>query len=249
MTASNSDTNDDNSSENIDQFISRTQAGLPTRQNWPATKSRHAAPSSVAAMIDHTLLKPEAHRGDVRRACTEAITHGFATVCLNSTWISAAAELLKGSSVLPIAVVGFPLGASPSSTKTFEARQAISDGDLAAVFRDIQAVVDASAPYPVKVIIETSLLTQTEKIQACLLSQAAGAAFVKTSTGFSTGGAIAADIALMRKVVGPDMGVKASGGVRTLDDVQRMVQAGANRIGTSNGVAIVTGRKEARPGY
>ena len=265
MSASDSGTTLSNSSENthilITQFRTmgealRAREGLAPRprQNPPPSPSSCSA-TNLAQCIDHTLLKPDARREDVARACTEARTHGFATVCLNSTWIPLAAKLLQGSGVLPIAVVGFPLGAASTASKAFEARQAVSDGareidmvislgalkdrDYESVFRDIAAVVRAAHPYPVKVILENSALNHEEKIAACALSQSAGAAFVKTSTGFGSGGATTEDIALMRKAVGPGMGVKASGGVRTSEDAERMIAAGANRIGASTSVAIV----------
>ncbi len=215
-----------------------------------------AAPCShVAPLIDHTLLKPEATREEVKQLCEEARRFGFATVCLNSENIRLAAALLEGSSVKPIAVVGFPLGAGTSSAKAFETREAIRNGaqeidmvinigaikskDYLFALEDIRSVVGAAGRTPVKVILETSKLTRDEKVIACALSKAAGAAFVKTSTGFGGGGATAEDIQLMREVVGDDMGVKASGGVRTIDDVEAMVKAGANRIGASSSVAIV----------
>ena len=211
---------------------------------------------SLAAKIDHTLLKPDATREEVRRICEEAKTYHFATVCLNSMYIGMAAEILKGSRTKPIAVVGFPLGAAATATKAFEAREAIRAGaqeidmvinigalksrDYGAVLEDIRQVVEASEPYPVKVILETSSLNEDQKIIGCALSKAAGAGFVKTSTGFASGGATAEDIALMRRVVGPEMGVKASGGIRTYEDATKMIAAGASRIGASASVAIVT---------
>ena len=192
------------------------------------------------------------------RLAEEARAHGFATVCVNSAWVAAAARVLEGCRTLPIAVVGFPLGAGLSSAKAFEAREAVRAGareidmvvnvgalkgrDYARVGEDIAAVVEASRPYPVKVILETSLLTREEKIAACVLSRAAGAAFVKTSTGFSSAGATVEDVALMREVVGPTMGVKASGGIRSAEDALRMIRAGANRLGASASVAIVSGQ-------
>ncbi|MBI2375000.1 MAG: deoxyribose-phosphate aldolase [Deltaproteobacteria bacterium] len=215
-----------------------------------------AAPCShVAPLIDHTLLKPEATRDEVKKLCEEARKYGFATVCLNSAHIRYAASLLEGSTVKPIAVVGFPLGAGQTAAKAFETREAIRAGakeidmvvnvgalkskDYGYVLADIAAVVAAAGNKPVKVILETSKLSRDEKIVACALSKAAGAAFVKTSTGFGGGGATPEDIALMREVVGSDMGVKASGGIRTIDDADRMVQAGANRLGASASVEIV----------
>lgn len=211
----------------------------------------------IASKIDHTLLKAEATRADHVKLCEEARKHRFASVCVNTTWVPLCVELLKGSGVMTICVVGFPLGAMMSSAKAAETRAAIAagaaeidtvvnigrlkSGEHDAVYDDIRAVVDAAQGRPVKVILETHMLTREEKIAACAISKAAGAAFVKTSTGFSGGGATAEDIALMRAVVGPDMGVKASGGVRTADDARTMIAAGANRLGASASVAIVTG--------
>ena len=213
----------------------------------------------IARYIDHTLLKPEATREEVTKLCEEAKKYGFATVCLNSTNVGLAAQLLKGCGTVPIAVVGFPLGAALASAKAYETREAIRCGakeidtvinigalkghDYKLVFEDIKAVVDAAKPVPVKVILETSQLNQEEKVIACALSKAAGAAFVKTSTGFAGGGATAEDVALMRRIVGAEMGVKASGGVRSREDAEKMIAAGADRIGASASVAIVTGKK------
>jgi deoxyribose-phosphate aldolase len=175
---------------------------------------------------------------------------------VNSTYVGIAAELLKGSKTKAIAVVGFPLGAAATATKAFEAREAVRAGaqeidmvinigalkskDYSLVLEDIKKVVEASSPYPLKVILETSSLNEDEKIIGCALSKAAGAAFVKTSTGFGSGGATAEDIELMRRVVGPEMGVKASGGIRTYEDASKMIAAGATRIGASASIAIVT---------
>ncbi len=215
--------------------------------------------AELAPLIDHTLLKADATPGEIVTLCEEAKTHGFATVCVNSSHVAAAARALAGSSVLPIAVVGFPLGAGLSLAKACEAREAVRLGareidmvlnvgalkakDYALVQRDIAEVVQASQPSLVKVILETSMLTQEEKVIACALAKSAGAAYVKTSTGFSSAGATVEDVALMRRVVGEDLGVKASGGVRTTDDAMKMVAAGASRIGASASVAIVTGQK------
>ncbi len=219
--------------------------------------------SRIASMIDHTLLKPEVTNEDLIKVCEEAKQYGFATVCVNSANIPLVARHLRGSSVLPIAVVGFPLGAATTQAKAFEAREAIRAGareidmvinigalkskDYRTAFEDIKTVVEASRPHKVKVIIETSQLSDEEKVIACALAKTAGAAFVKTSTGFAGGGATVEDVALMRRVVGFDMEVKASGGIRTREDAQKMIQAGADRIGASASVAIVTG-KEARKG-
>lgn len=215
--------------------------------------------ADIAPYIDHTLLKPEASRDEIIKLAEEARKHGFATVCVNSVNVALAARILAGSRTVPIAVVGFPLGAALPAAKAFEAREAIRCGakeidmvinigalkarDYALVLKDISMVVEASRPHPVKVILETSQLNHEEKIAGCVLSKAAGAAFVKTSTGFSSGGATAEDVALMRKVVGDDVGVKASGGVRSAEDAMKMIQAGANRIGASASVAIITGQK------
>ncbi len=214
--------------------------------------------SHIAKTIDHTLLKPEATESEVRKVCEEARKYKFATVCLNSSWIPLASRLLAGSGVKPIAVVGFPLGVATSNAKAFEAREAVKSGageidmvinvgalkskDYAYVLRDIEAVVDAAKPAGVKVILETGGLSDEEKVAGCALSKAAGAAFVKTSTGFGPGGATVHDIELMRRVVGADMGVKASGGVRSREDWEKMTAAGADRIGASASVAIVQGK-------
>lgn len=213
----------------------------------------------IAPYIDHTLLKPEATREEVLKLCEEAKKYGFATVCVNAVNVGTAARALHGTSVLPIAVVGFPLGASLPQAKAFETREAVRCGakeidtvinigalkarDYALVLADLQAVVNAAKPWPVKVILETSQLTADEKVIGCALSKAAGAAFVKTSTGFAAGGATVEDVALMRRIVGDDVGVKASGGVRSTDDAMKMIAAGANRIGASASIAIVTGGK------
>lgn len=210
----------------------------------------------LARLIDHTLLKADARAADFEKLCREARAQGFATVCVNGSWIPFVAEKLAGSSVKPIAVVGFPLGAGTSSAKVWETLEAVSLGaqeidmvlavgrlkeqDHLSVFEDIRLVVEAAKPAPVKVILETCLLSTEEKIAGCVLAKMAGAAFVKTSTGFGVGGATVEDIALMRAVVGPEMGVKASGGIRTREDALRMIAAGATRIGASASVAIAT---------
>ncbi len=213
---------------------------------------------NFARMIDHTLLKAEATKEQIEKLCAEAKQFNFASVCVNPTWVKNSSELLQGSDVLVCTVIGFPLGANTPTVKAFEAKDAIANGaqevdmvinigalkdknyDL--VQADIAAVVEAAKGNAlVKVIIESCLLTDEEKVKACELAVAAGADYVKTSTGFSTGGATAQDIALMRKTVGPDLGVKASGGVRSLEDMKKMVEAGATRIGASSGVAIMNG--------
>ena len=213
---------------------------------------------ALASLIDHTLLKPGATAAEIERLCREALDYRFASVCVNGCWASRCRPLLAGSGVKLCCVVGFPLGAMAPAAKAFEAAQAVADGadeidmvlnlgalksgDPEAVERDIRGVVDAAQGRAVKVILETGLLDDAEKVLACRISQRAGAAFVKTSTGFAAGSAATAgDIALMRRTVGPDMGVKASGGVRTRADAELMVASGASRIGTSAGIAIVTG--------
>jgi deoxyribose-phosphate aldolase len=212
---------------------------------------------NYAAMIDHTLLKADATRPQIEKLCEEAKKYVFASVCVNPTWVKYSAELLAGTEVKVCTVIGFPLGASTSAVKAFETKDAIANGageidmvinigalkngEYDVVRDDIKAVVDAANGTLVKVIIETCLLTEEEKVKACQLSVEAGADYVKTSTGFSTGGATAEDIALMRKTVGPDLGVKASGGVRNLEDMKKMIENGATRIGASSGVAIMNG--------
>ena len=209
--------------------------------------------------IDHTLLKPEASKDQVVKLIEEAKEYNFASVCINPTWVKLAAEMLATSDVKVCTVIGFPLGATTPEVKAFETINAIKNGadevdmvinigalksgDLDLVERDIRAVVEASCDKLVKVIIETCLLTDDEKVSACQLAQRAGADFVKTSTGFSTGGATVPDVALMRKTVGRDMGVKASGGARSFEDAQAFIDAGATRIGTSSGVAIMKGER------
>lgn len=213
---------------------------------------------NIGSMIDHTALKPETSKSQIETLCAEAKEYKFASVCVNPTWVETAAALLKGTEVKVCTVIGFPLGASTPETKAFETGDAIAKGatevdmviNIGAlkdkndelVERDIRAVVDAAKGKALtKVIIESCLLTDEEKVRACELSVKAGADFVKTSTGFSTGGATVEDIALMRKTVGPDIGVKASGGVRDRAGAMAMVEAGATRIGASAGIAIVNG--------
>ena len=223
------------------------------------------APGNVAGVIDHTLLKPDATRQDIEKLCREAAEFHFATVCVNPAWVALAASRLRGTGVGVCSVVGFPLGATTPDAKHYETRRAIFDGateidmvinigalksgDLRTVERDIEAVVEPCRQCGVvsKVIIEAALLTDEEKITACTLSKAAGADFVKTSTGFASGGATAADVALMRRVVGAEMGVKAAGGVRDLEGLKAMVAAGATRVGASAGVKIVQETKGQKP--
>ncbi|SDY52266.1 deoxyribose-phosphate aldolase [Bacillus sp. 166amftsu] len=214
---------------------------------------------NYAKLIDHTLLKPDTKKEAIVTLCEEAKKHNFASVCVNPTWVETAAELLKGTDVKVCTVIGFPLGANTPETKAFETKDAIAKGatevdmviNIGAlkdkndelVERDVRAVVGAAKGKAlVKIIIETCLLTEEEKVRACKLSVKSGVDFVKTSTGFSTGGATVGDVALMRKTVGPEIGVKASGGVRNGEDMDRMVEAGATRIGTSAGVALVSGK-------
>ncbi len=212
---------------------------------------------SVARLIDHTLLKPDASQDQIAQLCYEARTHHFASVCVNPAHVKLCAQLLKGSDVAVCTVVGFPLGATPATVKAYETQQAIRDGaseidmvinigalkskEYKTVYEDIAAVVRAAdaGNALVKVIIEAALLNDEEKVIACQLAKAAGAEFVKTSTGFGPGGATAADVALMRRVVGPAMGVKAAGGVRNYADAQALIAAGATRLGASAGVRIV----------
>jgi deoxyribose-phosphate aldolase len=216
------------------------------------------SPAALAPMIDHTILKPDVTRDQVVQLCREALQHGFAAVCVNPVWVKLCADILKGSAVKTCTVIGFPLGASMTDVKAYEARRAIQDGatevdmvinvgalkggETSLVESDIRGVVQVAQEYGtlVKVIIETCLLSREEKITACLLSKKAGAQYVKTSTGFSTAGATVEDIRLMKETVGDVLKVKASGGIRTLALAQAMVRAGASRIGTSSGVAMVT---------
>lgn len=224
----------------------------------PVARAAHADRSakSLTAVIDHTLLRPDATRAAVRRLCAEAREFGFAAVCVSGGWVATAASLLEGGGVGLCAAVGFPLGAMAPEVKTFEARTAVShgasevdvvmnigavkSGDLGWALRDLQDVVETcrASGVPVKAILETALLTDAEKISACLLAARAGAAFVKTSTGFGPGGATVDDVRLLGRVVGTTLGVKAAGGIRDLATARAMIGAGATRIGTSAGVRI-----------
>ncbi|MCD7807854.1 MAG: deoxyribose-phosphate aldolase [Erysipelotrichaceae bacterium] len=204
--------------------------------------------------IDHTILKADATKADVIKICDEAIQYDFASVCINPCWVSFAADYLKDSDVNVCTVIGFPLGANTSSVKAFEAKAAVDNGadevdmvinigalkagDEETVYQDIKAVVEATDKLT-KVIIETCLLTDEEKVIACQLAKKAGADFVKTSTGFSTGGATVHDVALMKETVGDELKVKASGGVRSYEDMLAVIEAGASRIGTSSGVSLM----------
>ncbi len=225
--------------------------GVPTRQS--------ASLANLGGYIDHTLLKADATTAEIDAICDEALTHTFASVCVNGSWVRRCAEILAGSPVAVCTVVGFPLGAMAPEVKAYEARRAIEDGaceidmvlavgalksgDDDFVRRDIAGLAEVCHRMgaKLKVILETCLLTDTEKVRACQLAKEAGADFVKTSTGFSKGGATAEDVALMRRTVGPVMGVKASGGVRDSAGARAMVEAGATRIGASASVAIATG--------
>jgi deoxyribose-phosphate aldolase len=226
----------------------------------------------IARTIDHTLLKADATREQIEVLCAEARQHGFATVCVNPAWVPLSSQLLRGSETGVCTVVGFPLGATLPEVKAYEASRVVAEGasevdmvlnigalksaDYRLCERDVRAVVEAShrGGAIVKVIIEAALLTDDEKVKACVVSKSGGAEFVKTSTGFGPGGATAADVALMRRVVGPGMGVKAAGGVRDLKSAQAMLEAGADRIGASVGVKIVqesqgsTGASAGPPG-
>lgn len=246
----------------MDELIERVSRSIAAIPGLPAGEPlpRRAAPASdtpIAALIDHTLLKPDATPAQIEALCHEAAQYRFASVCVNPSYVPLCARLLRDTPVAVCTVIGFPLGATTTKAKVFEATQAAANGareldmvipigrlkagEYRDVAEDIRAVVEAghAAGALVKVIIETALLSDEEKVAACLIAARAGADFVKTSTGFSGGGATAADIALMRRVVGPGLGVKASGGVRTLADARAMVEAGADRIGASAGVAIV----------
>jgi deoxyribose-phosphate aldolase len=243
--------------------VNREKVAKPVQGSLAAQSQPIAPPLSplslnIPQLIDHTILRPDAMRADIERLCREALQHKFYSVCVNPTWVSLARQLLDGSGVKVCCVVGFPLGAQLPETKAMEARAAIrqgakeldmvinigalKSGDDTLVLRDIRSVVGAcrDGSAKCKVILETSLLTNEEKARACALAVKAGADFVKTSTGFSTGGATVEDVALMSRIVREKkLGVKASGGIRSLADLRRMVQAGATRIGTSNGIKIL----------
>lgn len=228
-------------------------------------ESIHYIDAKLASIIDHTMLKPDVTEADLVKACDEAKKYNFATVCVSSGNIAFVAKLLRESSVKPIAVVSFPLGTASTPAKVIETKSAVAAGakeidmviniealkakNYQLVSDDIKQVVEAAKPHIVKVIIETSALTYDEKIAACVLAKAAGAHFVKTSTGFGAGGANVEDIVLMRRIVGKDMKIKASGGIRTKEDAEKMIAAGADRIGTSASVTIVTGKNAKDVGY
>jgi len=241
----------------------RTPAILQAHADSAALTPVNYSVAQLAATIDHTLLKPEATSAQIRQLCQEAATYGFASVCVNPTWVSLCAEALTGQQSVVCTVVGFPLGATLTAVKVNEAQAAIQLGadeiDMvinigllkeqayAALYADIAAVVAVAhaADKLIKVIIETCLLSQEEKIAAALITQAAGADFVKTSTGFSSGGATPADVRLLRLAVGPEMGVKAAGGVRSAEDALEMIRMGATRLGASAGVKIIESLQDA----
>ncbi len=219
--------------------------------------SSPSAAADLASFIDHTLLKPDACPAEVDALCAEAVTHGFKAVCVNPLYLPRVTRAVAGSAVVPCAVICFPFGADPTAIKAAEAAWVVEQGagevdmvipigllragEDGVVRDDIAAVKAACGPALLKVILETALLTREEKVRACLLAKDAGADFVKTSTGFAGGGATVEDVALMRETVGPEMGVKASGGVRTTEDARRMIAAGATRIGASASIAIIGG--------
>jgi deoxyribose-phosphate aldolase len=252
-------------SVNLECCSTRLQGVIEAGATRVGVLASGGAPQGVASMIDHTLLKPDATRKEIEDLCREAAQFKFATVCVNPAWVATAARLLANSGVGVCSVVGFPLGATTADVKSYETRRAIFDGareidmvinvgalksgDLQVVERDIAAVASTCRDCGVlsKVIIEAALLTDEEKITACTLAKAAGADYVKTSTGFGPGGATAADVALMRRVVGAEMGVKAAGGVRDLDGLKAMVAAGATRVGASAGVKIVQQARGEKP--
>lgn len=243
----------------------RLRGVLDAGANRIGVHASGGASRDVAGVIDHTLLRPDATRQEIEQLCREALECRFATVCVNPAWVSLAASMLRPHGVGVCSVVGFPLGATTPDVKQYETRRAIFDGateidmvinigalksgDLRLVEQDIAAVTSACDPCHVtsKVIIEAALLTDDEKVAACTLSKAAGADFVKTSTGFAKGGATVADVALMRRIVGPEMGVKAAGGVKDYEGLKAMVAAGASRVGASAGVRIVRESKGEKP--
>jgi deoxyribose-phosphate aldolase len=239
-------------------------AGEPSAAGAERVSSRAGVgevPPDLAGMIDHTMLKADATAEDLRQLCAEAKRFQFASVCVNSSNVARATAHLQGTGVMVCAVVGFPLGAMAAGAKAYEARDAVRAGaqeidmvinlgalkgqEYATVLEDIRGVVEAARPARVKVIIEAGALTLEEKVVACTLAKRGGAHFVKTSTGFGAGGATVEDVALMRRLVGNELGVKASGGIRTREDAEKMVAAGATRLGASASVVIVTGQKGA----
>ncbi len=242
-----------------EEVLKRLQAvGVKEQGVAPGVGGIINVPADLVKYIDHTQLKPEATKEQIEQLCKEAREYGFYAVCVNTTWVAYCAKLLRGSGVKIACVIGFPLGAMDSRAKAFEARRAIEDGadeidmvinvgalksrDLKLVEEDIRAVSRACrATTILKVIIETCLLTDEEKVLASQISKKAGAHYVKTSTGFGEAGATAHDVALIRRTVGPEMGIKAAGGIRTFEDAKLMIESGATRLGTSSSVKIVTG--------
>lgn len=247
--------------EDIDVEIERSLATLGAEipmfeaAAWEPGSRSGPIDRPIAALIDHTLLAATAVRPEIERVCDEAIRYGFASACINSWWVPLARESLAGTSVSVCTVVGFPLGATATESKAAEAAGAVrhgaeevdmvialgplKSGEYRAVYDDIVAVVEAARGALVKVILETCYLTDPEKIAGCQLARAAGASFVKTSTGFGTGGATVSDVALMRRAAGDDIGVKASGGIHAVDQAERLIVAGADRLGTSSSLALV----------
>jgi deoxyribose-phosphate aldolase len=239
----------------LNDFLNKTAPDFPFREK------------ELAFLIDHTLLKPEATDSDVIKVCDEAKKYSFASVCINPSFVRLCKKELENSTVKVCTVIGFPLGSNSTEVKKFEAVQALQNGaqeidmvinvgklkqkDYQYVYEDIKAVTEAAQQFNClsKVIIETALLTDEEKVKACLIAKEAEAGFVKTSTGFSKSGATASDVALMRFVVGREIGVKASGGIRTIEDAQRMVESGANRIGASASVQIINEIKSEKTGF
>jgi deoxyribose-phosphate aldolase len=244
----------------VAEVVTRLRASQGGSPSAPGASGGGLQPADLARYIDHTLLKPEATEDEIDRLCEEAAKHHFYSVCVNSNWATRCARNLGGTGVRVCAVVGFPLGAMDSRAKAFEARTAVSNGaaeidmvmnvgamkakNVKTVREDMLAVRRACrAGVLLKVIIEACLLTDDEKVLACQIARDIGADYVKTSTGFNKGGATVADVSLMRQTVGPKMGVKAAGGVKSFEDAVQMIRAGATRIGTSSGVLLVGGQK------
>lgn len=240
----------------FEKLITQAQAEYKHRPLNTSIDASSLDGQAIAPLIDHTLLRPDARQTDVLKLCEEARQYGFASVCVNPTWVPLCVELLEDSDILICTVVGFPLGASTTETKALEAEELVSlgadeidmvmnigslkDKDYSSVYDDVLQVVDAAGEATIKVIIETCLLDDDEKVAACVLCQEAGAHFVKTSTGMNKAGATVEDVELMRRVVGPEMGVKAAGGIRDFKTAAAMIKAGASRIGASSSVEIVS---------